>query len=139
MRLATQHDVSAIMAKLAALLDKSPAPRMRHADLMSAECGVRHAIHEERGIFFGPYFLMFEVGKPWCSDKVHLCEEILLKVYDTDPSWPLSRVVQEGLSSLAQQVGAEVIAVGDTQIGYMVPHYEAAGFVVAGTQLMKEV
>lgn len=126
------------MAALLAMLPKSPAPQMRYAEPKVAEAGVRRALAEGRGYFFGGYFVMVDVGSDWYTNATFLIEQIILKVYPDNRSWAVSAIVGEGLSLLAEHFKADAIVVGDTQIDYMRPIYHTAGYKTLGTQLMKE-
>lgn len=137
MRLATQHDVASIMRPLIAMLAKSPAPQMKFATPIAAEIGVRNAIHEGRGFIFGGYYVMVDVGSDWYTDKVYLIEQIILKIDPEDKSFNVQQIVFL-LDTLRERFKADAIVVGDTQIGYMTPIYQAAGYTMLGTQLIKE-
>lgn len=135
MRLATQHDVSDIMAALRKLKAKSPAYQMQFADEAAAECGVRIAIYEGRGWLVAGFFIMVDVGPEWWSNKTFLIEKIILRIEKTDT--PV-QVAVDALDTLATHYGCDAVIVGDTQVGYMHGQYIAAGYAPLGTQLMKE-
>ncbi len=125
------------MAALLALKAKSPAHQMRITEPMAAELGIRDAIHTGRAYFIGGYFVMYDVGKPWYSDQRLLIEDIILKVYK-DSSVSVQDAIAS-LTTLAKLKGCAAVVSGDTQVGYMSPHYVSAGFVYIGNQFFKEL
>lgn len=135
MRKAQPLDMVPVFDKLLALLDKSPAPQMQYADAGAAWVSLENAIAEGRAYIAHGYFVMVEVGRDWYTYKTYLIEQIILKVYDTH--LPVSEAIA-CLDAIAREHGCEAIAVGDTQVGYMTPLYQAAGYKTIGTQLMKE-
>lgn len=134
-RKATQHDVADIMAALRRMKANSPAIQMKYTDEVSAECGIRHAIHEGRGFVVDQYFIMVDVGKEWYSSVNILIEQIILKLHPTP--FPVTIAI-EALDLIAAKYGCALTAVGDAQVGYMTPFYHALGFQTLGTQLIKE-
>jgi len=135
MRRVEDFDLGPIEGALAALLTKSPAPQMRMACLRTAMNYVQGA----RARISGAYLIMFDVGRTWYSPDPLLMEELVLKVYPDDRSRTLEQIVSEDLPGLAKLHGCRAVVVGDTQIGYMRPRYEAAGYVPTGTELIKFV
>lgn len=135
MREATNQDVPIIMAALLRLQAKANGRgQMAFADPMEAELSIRYAIHDGRTRIVDGYFIMFDIGKPWYSTQVMLIEDIILKIEETEA--PVDVAIQ-ALDIIARELGCKAIAVGDTQIGLMVPKYQAAGYTVLGTQLFK--
>lgn len=137
MKLATPGDVPIIMSALQKLLAKSPSEQMRYAELIEAELGVRDAIHNNRAIFVGDYFIMFDVGKVWYSSKKFLIEELVVRV-STDNNTQVSEAVA-ALTALATRFRCAAVVAGDTQIGVMTNHYIRDGFVMLGSQLIKHI
>lgn len=135
MRKAEKLDLDVVMQKLKAMLDYSPAPQMRYADYHVAMASVVRAMREGRAYICNGYFIMVDVGSDWYTDRRYLIEQIILKVYDA-PHTVASAIA--GLEEIAKEHGCHAIAVGDTQVGYMTPLYQAAGFTTIGTQLIKE-
>lgn len=135
MRLATPSDVPAIMAALRDMLKISPAPQMKYADVMQAELGVRHAVHEERAVFVGDYFIMYDIGSPWYSTSKFLIEDIILRVHSIHGNKVADAI--SALDELKEKHGCIAVVVGDTQIGYMAPKYIKAGYTSMGQQLLK--
>lgn len=135
MRKATVADVPAIMDALKALLKISPAPHMRMAQPMPAELGVRHAIHEERAVIIGDFFLMYSICQPWYSDEAVFFEDIVLKISKHHGN-KVDEVIA-AIETLSALYGCNYAATGDTQIGYMGPKYEARGFEYMGQQYLK--
>lgn len=133
-QLATNQDMPAIEAALADLLAKSPAPQMKYADLMEAILSVRHAIHEERAVIVGDFFLMFNVGRIWYSTQPFLMEDIVLRIGRTVGNSKEDAI--DAIIDLAEVLGC-VPVVGDAQTGIMAAAYKARGFVPVGVQLMK--
>lgn len=136
MRLATQHDVPAIMQALLAVKDKSPNPQMRHADPIAAELGVRDFIHRERAVFFGDILVLFEIGKVWYSDTLFFFEELFMRVPALNVGLP-TPVAIRAMEQYARSLGCTAVAVGDTQVGHMAHAYRSEGFAFIGTQLLK--
>lgn len=135
MRHARFGDVSPVMGALIRMLDKSPAPQMQYAHPAAAEASICWAIKERRAYIVHGYFVMVDVGSDWYTFNKYLIEQIIIKVYDTH--LPVTAAI-ECLDAIAREHGCEAIAVGDTQVGYMTPLYQAAGYKTIGTQLIKE-
>lgn len=135
MRPAASLDVFPVMYALDAFLAKSPAPQMKYANRAVAERSVRRAIKQGRAFISNGFFLMVDVGSDWYSDQRYLIEQIILRVYDTPHK--VASVIPD-LDKLAEQFDCVLTVVGDTQIGYMTPHYTRAGYSTLGTQLVKE-
>lgn len=135
MRKATQADVPAIMEALLALLKISPAPHMRLATPIAAQLGLMHAIHEERCVVVGDYFLMFSICQPWYSDEPVFFEDIVLRISRIHNN-KLDEVL-DAIETLSASYGCNYAAAGDTQIGYMGPKYEARGYELMGQQYLK--
>jgi hypothetical protein len=135
MRPATPSDVPAIVQALKAMLVYSPAPQMKHADIMAAELGVRDAVHEERAVIVGDFFIMYDMAKPWFSNKKFLIEDIVLRISREHGTQVKEAVA--ALDALRVKHGCDGVIVGDTQIGYMQHHYVKAGYTVLGVQLLK--
>lgn len=136
-RLATQHDVPLVMTAILDMLAKSPSAQMQYASPMAAELGVRDFIHRESAIMYGDFFVMLDEFSPWFSNERFLCEVIILRVSrETDAK--VSEVI-EVLEKIAQERGCKAAIGGDTQIGYMTPHYRKRGWEVLGTQLIKRI
>lgn len=131
-------DVPAILTALRELLAKSSAAHMGMVDEMEAELSVRHACHEGRLWLCGPYAIMVEHGQDWYSSKKFLIEQIIVRYRPkVEGDVSLDDVIRVGLPFLQSHYGCSAIVVGDSQVGYMVPHYEAAGYRRVGVQLMK--
>ena len=136
MRIATLGDYPLIEAALFKLLDKSPALQMKYVHPPTALANVKKAIEQGRCYIEQGYFLMYDIGPPWYMAQECLIEELILKIEPTDA--PV-RVAIRAMVELARTLGCEVMVAGDTQVGYMTPHYIAEGFNTLGTQLMKEI
>lgn len=137
MKLVTPGEVPIVMAALKRLIEKSPSEQMRYAELIEAELGVRDAIHNNRAVFVGDFFIMFDVGKIWYSSKQFLIEELVIRV-STNHGTPVSEAVA-ALDNLAQRFRCAAVVAGDTQIGAMTNHYLRAGYVMLGSQFIKHV
>lgn len=137
LRRASIDDASAIMRALRALLVSSEAPQMRFAHELYAQAYVRNAILRERIVFVGDFLVMFDIGSDWYMhpDVRYLIEQLILRVYHTGDGKVSDAIA--ALDELAAQHGCVAVVSGDTQRGKMVPHYQAAGFQVLGTQLIK--
>lgn len=135
MRPADELDVFAIMRALLAMLPKSPAPQMKYANPDAAERSVRRAIAEGRAFIAFGFFIMVDVGSDWYTDETYLIEQIILRVYDTADK---VGAAVSCLDLIAAKFGCVLTVVGDTQVGYMTPHYTRAGYSPLGTQLVKE-
>ena len=135
MRLATQHDVEQILSVLRKVWAKSPAPQMKFVDPVSAECGIRDAIHNQRAVIEGDFYIMFDVGKVWYSNSPFLIEELVLRIDNTGQS---PEVAVKALDVLKDRFKCAAIIVGDTQVQAMTNHYIRGGYVLLGNQLMKE-
>lgn len=134
-RLATQHDVEAVMIALLDMLDKSPSGQMKYASPVAAELGVRDFIHRESAVVWKDYFIMFDEFSPWFTDKTFLAEVIILRI-SRDKGGTVTEAVGV-LDRLAIDKGCEAGVAGDTQIGYMTPHYRRNGWELLGTQFIK--
>lgn len=135
MRLATQHDVEQILSVLRKVWAKSPAPQMKFVDPVSAECGIRDAIHNQRAVIEGDFYIMFDVGKVWYSNDTFLIEELVLRIDNTGQS---PDVAVKALDVLRTRFKCAAIYAGDTQAQVMTNHYIRNGYVLLGNQLMKE-
>jgi hypothetical protein len=136
-RLATQHDVPLVMRHLLDMLDKSPSAQMQYASPMAAELGVRDFIHRESAVVWGDFFIMLDEFTPWFSNERFLCEVIILRISrETDAK--VGDAI-EVLEYIAQERGCKAAIGGDTQIGYMTPHYRKRGWEALGTQLIKRI
>jgi hypothetical protein len=119
------------------MLDKSPAPQMRYASLSKAmQYILGQATYEGRAWIADGYLVLYDIGSDWYTDKVYLIEQLILKVYKTDE--PVTTAIAF-LEQRARLHGCVMVAAGDTQVGYMTPKYQAAGYSVLGTQLYKEI
>lgn len=141
MRKATNREVPGIMRAMVALLSKSPAPHMRYVDTGQAERGVYLAVQEDRAWFVGPYFIMVDAGSDWYSADRYLIEQIIIKVPEADGGQGGLAVDSAiaALDDIATLHGCSAIAVGDTQVGMMLPRYQDQGFRVIGHQLFKSI
>ena len=135
MRPATAKDVDAAMAALIAMKAKNPDGWMKYTDEDSARCGLYEHMQYGKAVMVDGYFVMFDIGRPWHSKDQILFEELIIRVEPT--SSPVA-VAIAALDELKVKHNCKIIVASDTQIGYMVPHYQAAGFKTIGTQLMKE-
>lgn len=131
-RVADGSDIKAALDALIEMKTRSPAAQMKYTDPMTAW---RYMVSAKTRVVDG-YFILFDVGSPWYSSDKFLIEDLIIRIYPTDK--PVE-VAIDALSELALYYGCKAVVAGDTQIGYMRPKYEAQGFVVLGTQLMKEV
>lgn len=136
MRFATTEDIPLIEETLLAMLAKSPARQMKFADQGAAFAYIRQAVNVGNAYIEDGYFILVDAGRPWYSYKEYLIEELILKIRPT--TQPVT-VAIKALSEIARSRGFEVVAAGDTQVGYMTPHYIAEGFTTIGTQLLKEI
>lgn len=137
---ATNQDIPEIIAALRRLWAKSNATHMGMVDPMQAELSVRHAQHTGRLWLYGPFAIMVDHGQDWYSSKKFLIEQIIIRTRPNlrDEAHNIERVIHYVLPFLRDHFGCSAIIVGDSQVGYMVPHYEAAGYKHVGVQLMKE-
>jgi hypothetical protein len=135
MRLTAGSDLEFVRSALARLQAKSPAAQMKYTDLDTAMLHIEgNYLHRSRVV--GGYFILFDIGSPWYSKERFLIEDIILRIYPTE--FPVT-VAIDALSTLATMNNCTAVMAGDTQIGHMVPLYQAAGFVTLGTQLIKEL
>lgn len=126
------------MAALIKMREHSPAQQMRGITDIGAEMGLRHLIHTGQAVIEDGYLILYDVGGDWycLPEQRYLIEILILKVYPT--TQPVE-VAIKALEELARQHGCWRISVGDTQVGYMARKYQAEGYTVLGTQLMKEL
>ncbi|APU03177.1 hypothetical protein HOR51_gp36 [Ralstonia phage phiAp1] len=84
------------------------------------------------------YLLLYDVGPTWCSDELHLFEQLLIRLPTNTPT-DFSRVVR-GMRSLAKQRQCTRIVCGN---GVMRPGlrrmYEREGFRVLNEAYILEV
>lgn len=123
------------MVALLDMLAKSPSGQMKYATPIAAELGVRDFIHRESAVVWKDYFIMFDEFVPWFSDKKFLAEVIILRI-SRDKGGTVNEAVGV-LDRIAIERGCEAGVGGDTQIGYMTPHYRRNGWEVLGTQFIK--
>lgn len=135
MRAALSTDVNLIMGKLIKMLTYSPAPQMKFANKDAARANVVKAIQEARAYICNGYFIMVDVGSDWYSYDRYLIEQIILKIDDRAGG---VEIAIKALDELMVKFDCAACAVGDTQVGFMTPYYQAAGYVTLGTQLIKE-
>ncbi len=127
------HALTALMARMR----KSLNPQFQLSSVEVASAYIRKAMTENRAFIHHGYLILVDVATPWHSRESVLIEELILKVYD-QPEWKVEEAIA-CLDGIALAKGVRFIVAGDTQVGYMVPKYHAAGFVTLGTQLFKEV
>jgi hypothetical protein len=135
MRYATTADHPAIMSAALRMLARSPAPQMKLADESAADSHFHMQILRRRIAIVGDFAIMFDVDIPWYSDQRVLIEDLILRI-SNEHNNPVETAIA-ALDDIAAEFGCTAIAVGDTQIGYMRPKYEAHGYVPMGTQLLK--
>lgn len=135
MRLATESDMPSIMQAAWATFNRSPAPQMAIMTPADAELTIRNAIHQGRAYIVEHVLIVVDDGCPPFSSTRTLFEQLVLKLASKGN---VSAAVA-ALDDIARARDCTHIAVGDTQIGKMVPYYEAAGFMPLGVQLFKEV
>lgn len=115
---------------------RSPAAQMQYTDLAHAMEYLRTAALWRRAVINDGYMILFDIGSPWYTPRRFLIEELILRI---GPSIDGVRGAIRCLDELARLHECCAVAAGDTQVGYMVPHYEAEGFHVLGQQLFKEI
>lgn len=136
MRRADLFDLPVIKDALLAMLAKSPAPQMKYGDIdIALNYLIYDAIPDGHAWVADGYLILVSKGRPWYSAEEFLIEDLILKIGESERG---VAAAIEALEVLAERFGVPLLAVGDTQIGYMTPKYEAAGFKVLGTQLYKE-
>lgn len=137
MRAAKVAHIGMYYTALLELLGKSPSLKMKFADREEALSGLQSFIERSCAVEVGDYLILYDVGTPWYSKTPHFFEELTIRfqrVFDN----PVSDAVR-AMKHLALAHGAKVIMVGDTQVGLMVNHYQADGYNVIGTQLLKDI
>lgn len=135
MRLAQGQDVHNIMNVVWGVFNRSPAPQMKVMTPIDTELTIRTGIHEKRAFIVEGVFILVDVGIMPFSSKRVLFEQLVLKL---QPDGNVKAAVA-ALDDIARSFSCSHIAVGDTQIGKMVPYYESAGYAPLGVQLFKEV
>lgn len=135
LRLASQHDVPAIMKKLAEVKEIS-GTGSKFGDLVECEIAIRYAVHQERAYIYDNVFVFFEVGELWYSRTRTLFEQLVLKLGKMEGTFA-DLVAQ--FDVIAKKHRCTAVVVGDSQVGSMVPRYEAAGYTKSAIQLYKEV
>lgn len=135
MRTATEADVDAAMRSLIRMREKNPGKQMQYTDVDTARDYITNQMHNRRAVVVDDYFILFDIGSPWYSNESFLIEELVIRT-GTGRSPP--SVAVAALDELREMYGCKAVIAGDTQIGAMVPHYKAAGYVELGVQLMKE-
>lgn len=138
MRPAEYSDLPAIKAALVKLIGMAQGRgQMAYADLDAAMNNIIDRIGSGHGArVIDGFLILYDVGKPWYMDVPVLIEDMILRIEKTGS--PVSVAIQ-ALDILAQENGCPAIAAGDTQVGYMTPHYINHGYTVIGTQLLKGV
>lgn len=134
MRRADLGDLPHIMSKLKWMLEVNPHGQMKYADVDIAEHYVRTSIETGFCYYVAGYFIMVDVGSDWYTSQKYLIEQLILKIHPTTE--PVSVAIR-ALDTIKVEKGCVAIAAGDTQVGYMTPHYIAAGYTTLGTQLFK--
>ena len=116
---------------------KSPSAKMAAVEVDEASRNLRKFLEEGRAVEVGDYLILYDLGSPWYTTKLHFIEELTIRfqrVYNN----PVTDAVQ-AMEKLARMNCAQFIAVGDTQIGLMTPYYLEAGYTPLGSQLFKEI
>lgn len=126
-----------IEAAFQQFIERSPAQRMKYIDYEYARANFVQAIAEERVHQAGDYIVLYDYGPIWCSPKLFLFEEVVLRVGKVYMN-PVSNII-ELLEVEARKLGAVGVLSGDTQIGLMNKYYLEAGYSPIGTQFMKEL
>lgn len=129
-------DFDEVMDNLILMQVSSPAVQMKFCDPATAARHVLHRMNEGHAYVVNGYYVQFDIGSPWHSTVDYLIEELILRIY---PTTHKVESVIDALSEIAFIYNCSAVVAGDTQIGYMRPKYEAAGFITLGTQHFKEV
>lgn len=135
MRPATQGDCIEAINALVAMRAKNPNRQMKYADPDTALAYMKHAAASGNAVVVEGYFIMYAVTPAWFSIEPFLIEELIIRIYPSDR--PVE-VAIAALDELKVLFGCVAIVAGDTQVGYMTPKYQAAGFQHLGSQLIKE-
>lgn len=136
MRVATAEDVEVAVTACIAMKDKNPQRQMKWAEPEPARAYMLHAVSQGCAVVHNGFFIMYAVTPAWFTTVTFLIEEIIIRIY---PSEHTVETAIEALTDLAKEFGCVAALAGDTQIGYMAPKYQAAGFSVLGQQFIKEV
>lgn len=119
-----------------AFVARSPNPMMKHADYVTIVSGMIGAAMDGDLVAVGDYLVLVAVARQWWSPKLFLMEEFSVRFrnkYGNPPGDIAAYIHAE-----AERRGCVAACVGDMQIGAMIPHYQAAGFIPIGMQLIKE-
>lgn len=135
MRAAVQGDCIEAINALVAMRVKNPHRQMKYADPDTALDYMLHAAASGNAVVVEGFFIMYAVTPAWFSKENFLIEELIIRIY---PSLSPVEVAIAALDELKAMFGCVAIVAGDTQVGYMTPKYQAAGFVHLGSQLIKE-
>lgn len=136
MQMPTDEDMAAIQVALQWMLDNSPGPQMKFADMGTAMAYIEDARQEGRARMWEGYLLLYHIGSPWYSRAPYFIEELVIRVHKTEKT---SAEVVRVMEGIARSKGCVFMAVGDTQIGRMAKIYTAEGFTPIGTQFVKEL
>ena len=137
MRAADHYDIEPIMAALLKLQAKAASRgQMKFTDEATARRYITQRVDDVQIIMLEGYAIMYDVGAPWYSKQEFLLEELIIKVTPTDR--PVS-VAIAALEYMARALHLPAVVAGDTQVGYMRQHYEAAGYGLLGYQFLKEI
>jgi hypothetical protein len=139
MRKATADEVdSVIMPALLALKASGKAAKMKYTDPVVARGHLLYAVRHELLWIMGGYMVLVDYGRDWYGPHNFLFEQMILKVYPEDRRFSVDDVIAVALPTLRDYFSCVAIIAGDTQVGYMIPKYEAQGYVRLGVQLIKE-
>lgn len=136
MQTPTDEDMTAIQVAFQWMLDNSPGPQMKFADMDTAMEYIEDARRDGLALMWEGYLILYHCGSPWYSRKRYFIEELLLRVHRTPAT---VRDAVAAMERLARVTGCVFMAVGDTQVGHMAKIYTAEGFTPIGTQFVKEL
>ncbi len=139
MRKATHEEVDAVIIPvLLELKATSPSLKMKYTEPEQAREYLHFAVDADLLWIMGGYMVLVDHGRDWYGPHKFLFEQMILKVYPNDKRFSVDDVIAVALPTLEAYFSCVATIAGDTQIGYMIPKYLAAGFKPLGTQLIKE-
>ena len=135
MRLATYEDYPRIEKALRWMALNSTAPKMKNINEDKALDYVSTQIVMGNVLITNGCLVMGEPSQSWFSDDKLFIEDLFIAF---DKTYNIQAAIED-LVLHAKSLGCCEVVVGDTQIGLMIPHYEAAGFTRLGTQLHRRI
>ena len=144
MRLATVRDLPTLVDRMVRVQHLSRHALASLGDRDAVYRNFLDAINDRRMLVVGPYAVMYEVGRPFWTDKDMLFEQLVLRAWRSsaqasDPGGGLEQIPGI-LMSIASSLNCAAVITGDSsRWSMMTDVYTNAGFQLVGTTFMREI